>query len=160
MIRRLIIAAFAALVVLSASPAVATPPNLLDVAVECPSGDLTIGFIDNNGSIVGFDEEGNVVQFRKLDALFHLTVQIGGEFVVDTSEGFVQEIGKGKGPKSQLEECTFYVEFANFTATVDEELAASFAADFGDDSLFAHIGEQAHIVSALFGDVWLKFPGR
>lgn len=160
MVKRLIFAAVAVTFAISAAPALATPSNLLYVDVACPSGSQTIGFIDNNGSIVGFDENGNVVQFHKLDATLSVTVSIDDVDVVDLDEAFPQQIGKGKGLGSQLEACSFSVTFAEFMTEITAEFAAQFEADFGSDELSQHIGEDAHVLSVLAGDVWLKFPGR
>lgn len=159
MARKLAIGAAAmAILVLGAAPVSAMPKALFYVDVDCPSGSQTLGFIDNEGSIVGFDEGGNVVQFHKLDGEFSVVAEVEGEVVFSANESFAEQIGKGKGLK--LEQCEFAAVFADLTETVTEDLAALFEELYGTDVLYDYLGAEVHILSQISGDVWLKFPGR
>lgn len=148
----------AAFIALGSVPAVAMPKDLLLVDVECPSGSQELGFIDNQGSIVGFDEDGNVVQFHRLEGTLALSADVAGVEVFSASDTFTALIGKGKGLK--LEHCTFAAVFADFTETVTQELAEFFETEFGTDVLHAYIGQDVTVLSQITGDVWLKTPGR
>ncbi len=161
MVKRLIIVSFTmALLVGAALPAMALPADVLEVDVECPSGSQTIDFIDNQGSIVGFDESGAVVQFHAINAMFSVVAEIDGTEIFSAADTFQIVKGQGKGLARQLEECTFDVVFEQGSEVITAELAAQFEEDFGSPVLFEHIGETVDFFSFAEGSIWLKRPGR
>ena len=161
MVRRMIVAGMVTMMIaVSAGPAVAAPPRILPVNVDCPSGSQTIGFIDNNGSIVGFDESGQVAQVRRINGEFSMQVRVEDVLVFNGTESFTLHKGNGKALEGQLESCTFQATFFEGSAEVTEEFAAQFEADFGSDVLFSYIGQDVDFHAQVAGTASLRFPRR
>lgn len=159
--RTLFVALIAMAMVLTALPASAVPKSTFDVPVDCPSGSFLIRFVDNQGSIVGFDEQDRPVLVHILDVTFSVTVtDVNDELIYGDSVEFGWTRGSGKGLAAKIEHCTFDDDRLNAPFFVDEEFASSFERDFGTDALFGHIGETVNVLINITGSVGLTMPGR